>query len=220
VTNAGGPGVLTTDAVGDSSLEMASFSDETIDALAEAMPDEANVYNPIDAIGDADVDRFGEALEIALEDPNVGSAVVVAAPTAVLSYDDLAERVIETLEAHETPVVTCLMGGKRARDAEETLRESGVPNYFDPARAVSGLDALAGFRDIRERTVDEPATFDVDRERARKILARVQRRDDNRLGVESMDLLEAYGIPTPQGRSSTTPTAPARSPNRSAAMSS
>jgi len=199
VTNAGGPGVLTTDAVGDSSLEMASFSDETIDALAEAMPDEANVYNPIDAIGDADVDRFGEALEIALEDPNVGSAVVVAAPTAVLSYDDLAERVIETLEAHETPVVTCLMGGKRARDAEETLRESGVPNYFDPARAVSGLDALAGFRDIRERTVDEPATFDVDRERARKILARVQRRDDNRLGVESMDLLEAYGIPTPQG---------------------
>jgi len=146
--------------------------------------------------------------------------VVVAAPTAVLSYDDLAERVIETLEAHETPVVTCLMGGKRARDAEETLRESGVPNYFDPARAVSGLDALAGFRDIRERTVDEPATFDVDRERARKILARVQRRDDNRLGVESMDLLEAYGIPTPQGRSSTTPTAPARSPNRSAAMSS
>ncbi|PGF18175.1 acetyl-CoA synthetase [Natrinema sp. CBA1119] len=199
VTNAGGPGVLTTDAVGDSSLEMASFTDETIDALADAMPDEANVYNPIDAIGDADVDRFGEALEIALEDPNVGSAVVVAAPTAVLSYDDLAERVVETLEAHETPVVTCLMGGKRARDAEETLRESGVPNYFDPARAVSGLDALARFRDIRERTVDEPATFDVDRERARKILTRVKRRDDNRLGVESMDLLEAYGIPTPKG---------------------
>ncbi|WP_226041302.1 acetate--CoA ligase [Natrinema sp. DC36] len=199
VTNAGGPGVLTTDAVGDSSLEMASFTDETIDALAEAMPDEANVYNPIDAIGDADVDRFGEALEIALDDPNVGSAVVVAAPTAVLSYDDLANRVIETLEVHETPVVTCLMGGKRARDAEETLRESGVPNYFDPARAVSGLDALARFRDIRERTVDEPAPFDVDRERAREILERVRRRDDNRLGVESMDLLEAYGIPTPRG---------------------
>ncbi|QLK25211.1 acetate--CoA ligase family protein [Natrinema zhouii] len=199
VTNAGGPGVLTTDAVGDSRLEMASFTDETIDTLATAMPDEANVYNPIDAIGDADVDRFGEALEIALEDPNVGSAVVVAAPTAVLSYDDLAERVIETLEAHETPVVTCLMGGKRARDAEETLREAGVPNYFDPSRAVSGLDALARFRDIRERTVDQPVTFDVDRERAREILARVRHRDDNRLGVESMNLLEAYGIPTPAG---------------------
>ncbi len=199
VTNAGGPGVLTTDAVGDSTLEMASFADGTIDRLTEAMPDEANVYNPIDAIGDADVERFGEALEIALEDPNVGSAVVVAAPTAVLSYDELAETVIEKLEAHDTPVVTCLMGGKRARDAEERLRESGVPNYFDPSRAVSGLDALARFRDIRERTIDEPTTFDVDRERARKILARAKRRDDNRLGVESMELLEAYGIPTPAG---------------------
>ncbi|SEV94544.1 acetate--CoA ligase family protein [Natrinema salifodinae] len=199
VTNAGGPGVLTTDAVGDSTLEMADFADETIDELAEAMPDEANVYNPIDAIGDADVERFGEALEIALADPNVGSAVVVAAPTAVLSYDDLAETVIKKLETHDTPVVTCLMGGERARQAEETLRESGIPNYFDPSRAVSGLDALARYRDIRERTVDEPETFDVDRERAREILQRAARRDDNRLGVESMDLLEAYGVPTPDG---------------------
>jgi len=199
VTNAGGPGVLTTDAVGDSTLEIADFTDETITALAEAMPDEANVYNPIDAIGDADVDRFGEALEIALADPNVGSAVVVAAPTAVLSYDDLAETVIEIRETHETPVVTCLMGGERARKAEERLREAGIPNYFDPSRAVSGLDALARFRDIRGQPTDEPETFDVDRERAREILSRATRRDNNRLGVESMDLLEAYGISTPTG---------------------
>ncbi|WP_226006375.1 acetate--CoA ligase family protein [Natrinema salinisoli] len=199
VTNAGGPGVLTTDAVGDSALEMANFTDETIAALSDAMPDEANVYNPIDAIGDADVERFGEALEIALEDPNVGSAVVVAAPTAVLSYDDLAEAVIEKLEAHETPVVACFMGGRRAREAEETLRESGIPNYFDPSRAVSGLDALARFRDVRERSVDGPERFDVDRERAREILERARGRTDNRLGVESMELLDAYGIPTPQG---------------------
>ncbi|WP_049923362.1 acetate--CoA ligase family protein [Halopiger djelfimassiliensis] len=199
VTNAGGPGVLTTDAVGDSTLEMADFTDETIDALAEAMPEEANVYNPIDTIGDADVERFGTALELALADPNVGSAVVVSAPTAVLPYDELAEVVIEKREEFGKPVVTCLMGGQRARDAETELRESGVPNYFDPARAVSGLDALARYRDVRERTVDEPERFDVDRERAREILGRAESRDDNRLGVESMALLEAYGIPTPTG---------------------
>ncbi|WP_265111439.1 acetate--CoA ligase family protein [Halosolutus halophilus] len=199
VTNAGGPGVLTTDAIGDSSLSMADFTDETIDELIESMPDEANVYNPIDAIGDADVDRFGEALDVALADPNVGSAVVVSAPTAVLEYDDLAETVIEKREAHGKPVVTCLMGGERARAAEEVLRSGGIPNYFDPARAVAGLDALARYRDVRERTIDDPTQFDVDRERAREILGRANRRDSNRLGVESMDLLEAYGIPTPEG---------------------
>ncbi|ELY43493.1 acetate--CoA ligase family protein [Natronorubrum sulfidifaciens] len=199
VTNAGGPGVLTTDAVGDVRLEMADFADETLDALGEAMPAEANIYNPIDAIGDADAERFGEALDIALGDPNVGSAVVVSAPTAVLEYDTLAETVIEKRDAHETPVVTCLMGGQRARAAGDVLREFGIPNYFDPARAVSGLDALARYRDVRTRTVDDPTRFDVDRERARDILERATDRDDNRLGVESMDLLEAYGIPTPDG---------------------
>ncbi|SIR89013.1 acetate--CoA ligase family protein [Natronorubrum thiooxidans] len=199
VTNAGGPGVLTTDAVGDARLEMADFTDETLDELREAMPEEANVYNPIDAIGDADAERFGEALDIALGDPNVGSAVVVSAPTAVLEYDTLAETVIEKRDAYETPVVTSLMGGQRARAAEDVLREFGIPNYFDPARAVSGLDALAQYRDIREQTIDEPERFDVDRERAREILARAADRDDNRLGVESMALLEAYGIPTPDG---------------------
>ncbi len=199
VTNAGGPGVLTTDAVGDSTLDMATFTDETIDALTDAMPAEANVYNPIDAIGDADVDRFSEALAIALDDPNVGSAVVVSAPTAVLEYDRLAEAVIEQREAYQKPVVTSLMGGQRARAAEEVLREFGIPNYFDPARAVSSVDALARYRDIREQTSDEPTEFDVDRERAREILDRARQRDTNRLGVESMDLLEAYGIPTPTG---------------------
>ncbi len=199
VTNAGGPGVLTTDAIGDSTLDMADFTDETIDALSESMPDEANVYNPIDAIGDADADRFGEALDIALDDPNVGSAVVVSSPTAVIDYDTLAETVIEKREQHNKPVVTSMMGGQRARSAEEVLREFGIPNYFDPARAVAGLDALARYRDVRERTLDEPTTFDVDRERAREVLSRTIERDTNRLGVESMDLLDAYGIPTPEG---------------------
>ncbi|MCU4924782.1 acetate--CoA ligase family protein [Halobacteria archaeon AArc-dxtr1] len=200
VTNAGGPGVLTTDAVGDSRLRMASFASETVERLSESLPEEANLHNPIDAIGDADVDRFGEALDAALADPNVGSAVVVAAPTAVLKYDRLAEVVIDIREKHGKPVVTSMMGGERARLAGEVLKEFGIPNYFDPARAVSGLDALAQYREVRDRRVDEPAAFDdVDRERARAVIDRARDRGDTRLGVESMDLLEAYGIPTPTG---------------------
>ncbi|KDE58141.1 acetyl-CoA synthetase [Halostagnicola sp. A56] len=199
VTNAGGPGVLTTDAVGDSTLEIASFTEETLESLSESLPEEANVYNPVDIIGDADADRFAEALDTALADPNVGSAVVVSAPTAVLSYEDLAEVVVETRDRHETPVVTAMMGGQRAHTPEATLREAGIPNYFDPARAVSGLDALARYRDVRQRSRDDPATFDVDRERAQRILERTKSRSGNQLGIESMDLLEAYGIPTPEG---------------------
>ncbi|MFC7045658.1 acetate--CoA ligase alpha subunit [Halobacteriaceae archaeon GCM10025711] len=205
VTNAGGPGVMTTDAVGDSNLEIASFTDETLEKLSDTMPDEANIYNPVDAIGDADVERFRTALDVVLQDENVDSVVVLSAPTAVIDYRELAEIIGDLHVEHEKPVVSCLMGGKRARQAKEVLGEYGIPNYFDPARAVRSLDALANYREISERDYHAPTEFDVDRARARDILARVRERGTNRLGVEAMDLLDAYGIPTPEGEIVDTP---------------
>jgi len=197
VTNAGGPGVMTTDAVGDSELSLASFTDETIDAFREVLPDEANVYNPVDIIGDAPVERFEDALDVALADPNVDAAVVLACPTATLSFEGLADTVVAMADEYGTPVATTLMGGSSTREASETLSAAGIPTYFDPARAVRSLDALREYRTISRREYAEPETFDVDRGAAQEILERAARRDTNRLGVEAMGLLDAYGIPTP-----------------------
>ena len=199
VTNAGGPGVMTTDAVGDSDLQLAQFGDETFSRLREEMPDEANIYNPVDIIGDAPAERFETALETVLADDSVSMAVVVACPTAVLSFEELSERVVEQQERFEKPVAATLMGGKSVDAGANVLSEAGVPNYFDPARAVGSLDALRRYREIRATEYEEPTTFDVDRERAREILESGARRGSNRLGVEAMELLDAYGIPTPQG---------------------
>ncbi|KZX48605.1 acetate--CoA ligase alpha subunit [Haloarcula sp. K1] len=199
VTNAGGPGVMTTDAVGDSDLQLAQFGDKTFSRLREEMPDEANIYNPVDIIGDAPAERFETALETVLADDNVSMAVVVACPTAVLSFEELSERVVEQQERFEKPVAATLMGGKSVDAGANVLSEAGVPNYFDPARAVGSLDALRRYREIRATEYEEPTTFDVDRERAREILESGARRGSNRLGVEAMELLDAYGIPTPQG---------------------
>ncbi|MBV0922968.1 acetate--CoA ligase family protein [Halomicroarcula limicola] len=206
VTNAGGPGVMTTDAVGDSDLSLSSFEDETLDALRETMPEEANIYNPVDIIGDAPAERFEAALSTVLEDDNVAMAVVVACPTAVLSFEELAEVVVSQQRAHETPIATTLMGGKSVGAGRDILSEAGIPNYFDPARAVESLDALREYDEIQSREYEEPAAFDVDRERAREILESAARRDTNRLGVEAMELLDAYGIPTPAGGVVSSPT--------------
>ena len=199
VTNAGGPGVMTTDAVGDSDLQLADLTDDTVERLSETMPDEANIYNPVDIIGDAPAARFEAALETVMADDNVAMAVVVACPTAVLSFEELADVVADCHEEYEIPVATTLMGGKSVGPAASSLAESGIPNYFDPARAVDSLDALARYDDIQSREYQEPETFDVDRERAREILQSAADRNQNRLGVEAMELLDAYGIPTPQG---------------------
>lgn len=199
VTNAGGPGVMTTDAVGDSELSLASFSHETLSALSEEMPEEANIYNPIDAIGDADIERLRKAIDIALGDENVGAGIVISCPTALLDYSELAEVVVELQEKHSKPIVTSLMGGEDTEPAEQILRENGVPNYFDPARGIKSLEALEKYRRITQRVYEPPVEFDVDREKARDVLQKARERDDNRLGVEAMGLLDAYGIPIPEG---------------------
>jgi acetyltransferase len=200
VTNAGGPGVMATDAVGDAGrLRLASFGDETVDRLGEALPEEANVYNPVDVIGDASVERFREALDIALQDPDVGSVVVITAPTATLDFGELGEMIGDAADEHGVPMAACLMGGDRLEDARDVLRERGVPSYFDPARAVGGLESLAEYREVRGRSYPEPEPVDADRERVREILSSVTERSDNRLGVEAMELFDAYGIPTPEG---------------------
>ena len=199
VTNAGGPGVMTTDAVGDSRLSMVSLTDDTLETLSADLPAEGNIYNPVDVVGDADNDRFRSALDVVLGDESVGSVIVLACPTAVLDYEALARDTVELQADHGKPVAACLMGGARADAAERTLSAAGVPNYFDPARAVYGLDTLAAYRAITEREYEAPTEFDVDEERAREILATVTDRDEARLGVEAMGLLDAYGIPTPDG---------------------
>ncbi len=197
ITNAGGPGVMSTDAVGDADLEMASFEQETLDTFSEQLPPEGNIYNPVDIVGDADVDRFSEALDIALADDNVGSAMVLSCPTAVLDYEQLAEETVKMREKHGKPVAACFMGGESVDESAELLSDAGIPNYFDPSRAIDALDSLWEYRQIQRREYDAPADFDVDREAAREILERVEDRPDNRLGVEAMGLLEAYGIPMP-----------------------
>ena len=199
VTNAGGPGVIATDAIGESNAELATFEDETRDRLAEVLPETANVHNPVDVIGDAPAERFHDALDVVLSDPSVGSAVVIACPSAVLSFDQLAETISSFRRQTDTPLAVCLMGGASVEDPAATLAETDTPTFFDPNRAVRGLDALYRYRAIRTREDRSPTRFDVDTNSARSILERVETRSDNRLGIEAMDLLDAYGIPTPDG---------------------
>ena len=199
VTNAGGPGVMATDAVGDAGLGLATFGRGTRETLAASLPAAATVHNPVDVVGDAPVDRFAGALEAVLADDAVGMAVVVACPTATLSFDDLAEAVRRLSATHGVPVAATLMGGSSTASAAATLAGAGVPTYFDPARAVDSLAALDRYATVREREYTPPTAFSVDRKRARAVLDEAVERDRRLLGVESMELLAAYGISTPEG---------------------
>jgi len=198
VTNSGGPGVLTADAIGESSLALAEFDDDTRGALADVLPAEGSVRDPLDVIGDADADRFLRGLDAVLADGGVGGVIAVACPTRTLDFDELATGIADLHETHGKPIVTCLMGGKLVRDAAHALQERGIPNYFAPRQAVRSLDVLARYREIRGREYDEPTTFDVDAERAESVLDGARADGQSAVGVEALDVLDAYGIPTPE----------------------
>ena len=104
VTNAGGPGVMTTDAVGDAELDLARLGSDTRGHLRELLPPAAALGNPVDILGDASVERFADGLDIVLGDDSVGMAVVVACPTATLSFDALAEAVTRLQSATGCPL--------------------------------------------------------------------------------------------------------------------
>lgn len=209
VTNAGGPGVLASDAIAESRLSLSSLSGDTVARLDAALPEQASASNPVDVVGDADVDRFERALDAVLDDPDVYSAILLSAPTAIFTFDDLAEAVIEAQAERELPLVTCLMGGERTESAAARLRAAGVPNFFDPSRAVRSLDALAAYREVRDREYVRPMEFDLDRGAVREILDGAAARGDDRVSVDAMGVLEACGVPTPPGELAGSPDAAA-----------
>ncbi|QLG61856.1 acetate--CoA ligase family protein [Halorarum salinum] len=199
VTNGGGPGVLATDAIGESRLTPAEFGDDLHAHLADVLPRGTDATNPLDVRGDATIDRFRRSLDAVLGADEVAGAVVLSVPTALFEFEELAEVIGRQQRDHGKPVVACLMGGEEADRAAEELEAYGVPNYFDPARAVAGLEALAVYGDVTRREYERPTTFDVERDRARQILAGTGERGVDHVSVEAMELLDAYGVPTPAG---------------------
>lgn len=200
VSNAGGPAVLATDAAADAGLELAEFESETLERLTELLPSAADPYNPVDILGDADIERFRAALETVTEDENVDAVLVLSAPLALLDYGDLGEELASIQTERDIPMVTCLMGGREQTErAVEHLRTRSIPNYFDPARAVDALGALETYRRRQATPPGEPVKLDVDRDLADDVLKAAHRRDRSMLGLEALELLEAYGVAVPEG---------------------
>jgi acetyltransferase len=202
VTNAGGPGILTTDALGGSQLSLASFEDGTVEALRDALPEAAATGNPVDVLGDAGPERYGAALEAVLSDGNVDGAVVILTPQILTDVKETAQVLVDVADGTEKPIVGCFMGEETTGEGAQLLKQHGVPNYRSPERAVAALDAVWRYRAYREREEHELERFDVDRDRVRQALDEACEPDEavTLVEVEARDVVAAYGIPIPEAQ--------------------
>lgn len=204
VTNAGGPGILATDAVENAGLRLAQFEPSTVEQLHAHLPPTANVYNPIDIIGDARSDRYRTGIAAALADPNVDAVLVLFTPQAQSDVPETAEVIAELAEAQGAqggpikPVVTSFMGEKSLGPALKILNERRIPNYPFPERAVSALRAMVQYTEWRDRPGGDYASFEVDRDRVRATFDDVRSQGRLELGeIEAREIMAAYGLRLP-----------------------
>jgi acetyl coenzyme A synthetase (ADP forming)-like protein len=199
VTNAGGLGVLAADSCGDYGLNMVTFAAETISKLKSNLPEEANLYNPVDVIGDADAARYEFAIRTVMDDPNVSSVLVLLAPTDLVDIASVANLLAGLSRSALKPLVATFVGGVDAMKGVHILRQAGVPHYESPDRSVRALSAMVEYqRSQHIRTRSQTALVKGDQNSVRLLLDRV--RAEGRLSLsesEGKDILSAYGIPVP-----------------------
>lgn len=207
VTNAGGPGIMCTDACERAGLRLASFDLRTCARLRQGLPREASFLNPIDVLGDAQADRYDLAVRSALGDPNVSGLIALLTPQNVTPIEETA-RVIGEISAQEEgkPILACFMGEATTDVGVRILNEYRVPNYPTPERAVGAMRAMLAQRLWQEQPERTPEVFQVDKPRVKGLLSQV--RQEGRLTIgdaEARAVLEAYGVPVPRSELAETP---------------
>ncbi len=146
VTNGGGFGVIATDEASRLGIKMASLSPETVNALKEKLPDYAIPRNPLDLVGDADVERYRIALNAVSCDPNVGLILVIALLQTSYLESDVVDAITESRVTCGKPVVVCSTGGDFTKILFKMLEDDHIPSYVTPERAIRAIDALLKYR--------------------------------------------------------------------------
>ena len=196
LTNAGGPGVIASDALEANSLSLAEFGSETLSGLAALLPSAAILHNPVDILGGATHEMYAGSLRLLLADPGVDAVLVILPPPPVDTAEMDAEAMIPLIQASSKPVVVALTGGNAIHKAAELFRLARIPEYRFAERAVSALAALVRRAEFVEKPQEISRTWeDIDPLLAQAALAKAQ--PGSFLDPEAADrLMAAYGIPT------------------------
>jgi acyl-CoA synthetase (NDP forming) len=196
ITNAGGPGILATDAAETLKLEVAPFSEATSEALQKLLPVTCSRQNPLDLVAGADADRYRAALEVLALRPDVDMFLVIFVSPAMIDAQAVAQEIATFAKSCGRPVAACIMGKLGEDNALETLRRAQVPTFRFPESAVRGLRALARHAEWRRRPKPEYPEFDdIDPIAARAALQDVLAAGGGNVPTEvAAQVLEAYGI--------------------------
>ncbi|BAZ49499.1 GCN5-related N-acetyltransferase [Nostoc sp. NIES-4103] len=203
LTNAGGPGVLATDALIAAGGEVAPISESTRAALNQLLPTHWSHGNPIDILGDADPQRYTKALEIAAQDPNSDGLLVILTPQAMTDPTQTAEQLKPYAQMSGKPILASWMGGADVAAGEMILNRNHIPTYAYPDTAArlftymwQSSYNLRGIYETPVMPTNDTSSGIPDRKCVEKIIQTARQAQRTILTeFESKQILAAYGIP-------------------------
>ena len=203
ITNAGGLGVLASDAAVEFNVLLANFTKETIIALRGALTRESNIYNPVDILGDAKPQRYADTLKTVLADQNVGLVTVLLTPQAMTEPEETAGLLNKLALQASKPILTSFLGGKELTKSRDKLKQGKTANFTSPETAIRAASNLIRFREIAmsEEVESMPPRRAGQKSGALLQIQRVQAEGRTSLTEEEgMNVLRAYGIRTPKDK--------------------
>jgi len=139
VSNAGGPAVISADAVLTEGLELVEFDSQTQERLHQVLPRYASVLDPVDVLGDALADRISQACEIILQTNQAQSLVVILTPQVMTQITKTAELIGSLAKKYNIPIFCSFIGGSLVAEGEQKLNEYKIPSFRFPERAISTI---------------------------------------------------------------------------------
>ncbi|MHA1410179.1 MAG: acetate--CoA ligase alpha subunit [Candidatus Odinarchaeia archaeon] len=200
LTNAGGPGIITTDATEKNDLKLARFKEETIRKLQETLPPSAALYNPVDILGDAPPERYYNTLKILAEDENISAIIILLSPQVSTKPTETAYEIMKLKEKISKTLVCVFMGGPQVEEARNILSKNKIPTFSFPEDAVESVAAMVKYSEMREYVKKlEKNPVAGDKQKVKEIFSKVRQQNRiNLIGVEALEVLKAYNIKTPE----------------------
>ena len=195
VTNAGGPGIVATDMTVSSGLKLATFKEETLEALASHLPVTANLHNPVDIIGDASQERYENALAAVIRDEGVDGVLVILTPQSMTNALETAKAVVRIARPSHKPILCCFMGIVDVSSGVKFLQENGIPVFKFPEDAAKAFGVLYKYAKWLNRQHLAQFSFSHDKKTAQSIIQDCLAKGKTRIGeVEGTRFLKCYGF--------------------------
>jgi len=200
VTNAGGLGVMATDAIIEHGGRLANLSEKTLADLDEALPAYWSHGNPVDVLGDATSERFTTSVRACLADESVNGVIVLYTPQGNSRPDETAEQIVALIKTSQKPVITVLMGGQSVSGGREIFQRAAVPCYNTPEEAVRTYMSMYRYAGNLGLLYETPAELPIDmappKHNLKAMLRRVAQSGRTMLTeAESKRFVATYGFP-------------------------